>query len=264
MALASVNLFVVAIVGSARWSLASIALFVVALALYVRLGTPDSPTVDIGSPVDGRWKAANSPTSRVPSHHIHAWAQTYAIDLVFDADEATRPPSAWWPLARRPEDYPGFGRPVRAPVDGVMVKRIDVMRDHWSRSSLPAMAYFVLEGVRELFGPPGVMGNHLVIRGQDGTHVLLAHLKRRSIRHRRGERVHRGEIVAECGNSGNSTEPHLHLQVMDLRSPWFAAGSPMTIGGSPLPRTGEHLVASVRNSDGMAAAHRKPAEHSDS
>lgn len=218
-----------------------IALFIIGLTLYVRVGTPDGDTVDIGAPVHGRWRALNSPASRVPSHHVHGWSQTYAVDLVYAPRDESGPSFGWWPLARRPHEYPGFGQPVLAPVGGTVVRAFGGARDHWSRTSPPALAYLLLESVRELAGPPGVLGNYVVVRRDDGVCVLLAHLRRRSLRVGTGDRIRKGEQVAQCGNSGNSTEPHLHCQVMDRPSVWVAAGLRFRIDGSPLPRDGELL-----------------------
>ena len=218
-----------------------IAVFLIGLALYVRVGTPEGVTVDIGLPVQGRWRALNSPASQVPSHHVHGWSQTYAVDLVYAPRDEAGPPFGWWPPARRPEEYPGFGQPVVAPVDGTVVRAFGGARDHWTRTSPAALVYLLLESVRELAGPPGVLGNHVVVRREDGVCVLLAHLRRRSLRVRRGDRIRRGDQVAECGNSGNSSEPHLHCQVMDRPSVWVAAGLRFSIDGSPLPHNGELL-----------------------
>ena len=218
-----------------------IAVFLLGLALYVRVGTPRGDVIDIGSPVRGRWRALNSPTSRVPSHHVHGWSQTYAIDLVHAPADEAGPAFGWWPLARRPQEFPGFGQPVLAPVDGAVVSAWSAARDHWSRTSPVALAYLVLEGVRELAGPVGVLGNYLVVRRDDGVCVLMAHLRRGSLRVAIGDRVRRGDRLAECGNSGNSTEPHLHCQVMDRPSAWVAAGLPFRIEGTSLPRDGEFL-----------------------
>lgn len=213
------------------------------LALYSRLGTPRSDAVDLASPIAGRWLAMNSPTSRVPSHGIHAWSQTYAVDLVHDPEEGSRPGMAWWPMARSPRDFPAFGQPVHAPCDGQVVASVGWLRDHRSRTSPPALVYLLLESVRELLGPWAILGNHVVVRRDDGVFVLMAHLRRKSLRVRRGDIVEKGQQVAECGNSGNSTEPHVHLQAMDRESTWIAAGIPFTLDGSDLPPSGEHLQA---------------------
>jgi murein DD-endopeptidase MepM/ murein hydrolase activator NlpD len=57
--------------------------------------------------------------------------------------------------------------------------------------------------------------------------LIYLYLRRGSIRVRRGDRVTLGQQLAECGNSGNSTEPHLHFQLMDHPSVLLAAGLPM-------------------------------------
>lgn len=245
LAAISVIAFAIAAIAGASgpWILATILVYAAAMALYVRVGTPRGPSVEIGSPVSGRWLVVNSPTTKVPSHGIHAWAQTHACDLVAEPERSNRPPAAWWPLARRPEDFPGFGAELRSPVDGVVVRSIDFMRDHWSRTSPVGVLLLIAEMLREFLGPIGILGNYLVIRSDDGHHVAMAHLQRRSLTVRTGDRVAAGDVIARCGNSGNSTEPHLHIQVMDTSSPWTAAGIPFRIDGQPLPATNDHLIA---------------------
>ena len=110
-----------------------------------------------------------------------------------------------------------------------MVRAHDAERDHWSRTSPPALLYLVLEGmVRELLGPGRILGNHVVLDLGDGVHAVLAHLRRGSVRVRPGDRVAAaGQPLAACGNSGNSSEPHLHFQLMDHPSVLLAAGLPM-------------------------------------
>jgi murein DD-endopeptidase MepM/ murein hydrolase activator NlpD len=56
-----------------------------------------------------------------------------------------------------------------------------------------------------------------------------------------GEQVARGQLVGRCGNSGNSTEPHLHLQAMDRASVWVAAARPLLVNGRELPPNGSVL-----------------------
>ncbi len=244
--LAVLTVAVVDAPGWARWS--ATAVFVVGMALYLRLGTPTGRAVSVAAPVRGSWLAMNSPTSRVPSHGIQAWAQAYAVDLVYDPADGSRPGWGWWPPARRPTAFPGFGLPVLAPVTGTVVRAQGGARDHLSRTSPPALLYLVAESVRELLGPLGVLGNHVVIRRDDGACVLLAHLRRRSLRVARGDRVESGAVIGECGNSGNSTEPHVHLQAMDRPSAFVAAGLPLLIEGREPPANGSRLTTSSTRS----------------
>ncbi len=59
------------------------------------------------------------------------------------------------------------------------------------------------------------MGNHVVIEIGPEKFVLLAHLMKDSVVVREGDPVRRGDKIARCGNSGNTSEPHLHLQVQN-------------------------------------------------
>jgi murein DD-endopeptidase MepM/ murein hydrolase activator NlpD len=69
------------------------------------------------------------------------------------------------------------------------------------------------------------MGCFALLEGQPGV-ALLAHLRLGSVQVRAGQLVGEGEPVAAVGNSGNSTTPHLHFQIMDGRDPLKAEGLP--------------------------------------
>jgi hypothetical protein len=200
--------------------------------------------IAVATPVRGRWIAVNSPADKVPSHGVHSAGQTYALDLVHwpDANEAWKPVHAW-PLMRRPEDFPGFGEPVFSPADGRVVRSRDWWRDHWSRNSWPALLFAFVEGsARELLGPGALLGNHVVLDLGSGAYAALAHLKRGSLTVSPGQTVRAGQWLAECGNSGNTSEPHLHFQLMDTSRPSVAAGLPFTFVGHDVPRNEQPLM----------------------
>jgi murein DD-endopeptidase MepM/ murein hydrolase activator NlpD len=76
-------------------------------------------------------------------------------------------------------------------------------------------------GSVDLQNPPG---NQVVIDIGAGRFIAFGHLQSGSIRASVGERVQRGEIIGLVGNSGNSDEPHLHVQaqnqaIFDVNSP---------------------------------------------
>jgi hypothetical protein len=245
-------LFIAGIVTDAgEVSLAGLALLVVAFALYFRLGTPRAEPTVVRAPVTGRWSAINSPADKVPSHGLHAYGQTYAIDFVHVPEGTYEIDLGWSPVTRAPEEFPGFGRPVVAPADGTVVRVRDRGRDHRSRSSWPALALFFAEAaLRELAGPGRLMGNHVVMEIRPGIHAVVAHLQRGSITVRPGDRVHAGQEIGACGNSGSSSEPHVHFQLMDHPRPLLAAGLPFTLAGATddegetvaLPATGGVVV----------------------
>ncbi|MFI5893896.1 M23 family metallopeptidase [Actinoplanes sp. NPDC051513] len=205
----------------------SIPALIGAMALSAFVGRVCAEPVLLEPPVRGPWRAANSPASRVPSHSLHAYGQTYAIDLVFDPPGVERPASSWRRPAHRATEFPGLGQPLFAAASGRVVRVSQWQRDHWSRASVPGLLYLLVEGmIRELSGAGRVIGNHIVVDQGDGRYALYGHLQRHSAMVRPGDQVVAGQQLARCGNSGNSTEPHLHFQVMDHPRPAFAAGLP--------------------------------------
>jgi murein DD-endopeptidase MepM/ murein hydrolase activator NlpD len=138
---------------------------------------------------------------------------------------------------------------VYAPADGMVVRVHERERDHWSRTSPLGFLYLLtVELLRELTGPSRVVGNHVIIDLGNGDYAVLAHLRRGSIRVTAGQRVRAGDQIAECGNSGNATEPHVHFQLMDRPVIAVAAGLPFrftTADGAPLdtPPNGQRLHA---------------------
>ncbi|MER8234842.1 peptidoglycan DD-metalloendopeptidase family protein [Streptomyces sp. NPDC094049] len=235
---------------------------VVGVGLFVtarprRAAAADRAPVEIAPPVTGRWTALNSPADRTPSHGTHLYGQTYAIDIA-----AVGPPDgagdgrpafrALWPLSRRSEEYPAFGAPLSAVADAVVVHAEDRQRDHRTRTSLPALLYLmVVESlVRSLAGARWVTGNHLVLDLGDGTYAVYAHLRRGSLTVRAGDRVTAGQELARCGNSGNSTEPHVHFQLMDGPDLDTAVGVPFTWHGIGVPANGDTFEAGERAGSG--------------
>lgn len=223
-----------------------VAVLCVLLSVLAPRLLPERERMTVAPPVRGRWLAVNSPATKVPSHGVRAWGQAYAIDLVSEPTDGARPAFGEGPAMRPPADYPAFGAPVFAMIDGTVVRRVDGMRDHRSRSSLLAFVYMMVEGMlRELGGARFILGNHVVIRGEGGVCAVVAHLQRGSVALKVGDRVRAGDVIARCGNSGNTSEPHVHAQLMDRASAWTGQGVPMAFavdGSAELPADGEHLV----------------------
>jgi len=77
-------------------------------------------------------------------------------------------------------------------------------------------------------GVGAIAGNHLIIALRESeTFVSLAHLRAGSVRVAVGEEVTTGQPVGEFGNSGNSTQPHVHVQLTDSPDMSIAKGVPM-------------------------------------
>lgn len=209
-------------------------------------GTVARTPVETEAPVSGRWTALNSPATKVPSHGIHSYGQTYAIDILAAPEPDTRPPFAMvWPLVRGNSRYPAFGAPVLAVADATVVHVLNGRRDHLTRTSLPALAWMMLAEApaREAAGASWIVGNHVVLDLGDGTYAMYAHLKQGSVTVAVGDRVRAGQRIAECGNTGNSTESHVHFQLMDGPDLDTARGIPFTWRGIGVPANGESFTS---------------------
>jgi hypothetical protein len=253
---------------TARWhgvgplGVAGVIVFGVALvSLYLPFGLIRRAPVVVRAPVRGRWVAVNSPADRVPSHGVQAYGQSHAIDLVHRPDEGGTWKGAYaWPPARPPGRFVGFGQPVYAVADGTVVKASGWQRDHWSRNSWLGLLFLFAEGtVREVFGPRFILGNHVILDLGGGVYAAYAHLRRGSVRVRPGQRVAAGERLAECGNSGNSSEPHLHFQLMEHRTPLVAAGLPVAFDRYEIDGEMRTGVPGGRRPFTMSPAARTPA-----
>lgn len=206
----------------------SISAGLLGLALVRAPWDRDRPPVTVDPPVRGRWVAVNSPATKVPSHGLRAYGQTYAIDILHPNPPGTSARPGWGLGLREPDTFSTFGEPVHAVADGVVVATSSRQRDHLSRLTWPSLLYLmIVEGfLREVGGPRFVLGNHVIVDQGHGVHAAYAHLRRQSLQVKVGDRVQAGQPIGEVGNSGNTSEPHLHVQLMDDPSMTAAAGVP--------------------------------------
>ena len=58
-------------------------------------------------------------------------------------------------------------------------------------------------------------GNTVVLKTDNNEYIFYAHFENSTIKVKEGQRVKKGQYLGNCGNSGNSTEPHLHLHMQD-------------------------------------------------
>lgn len=106
-----------------------------------------------------------------------------------------------------------YGKPVIAVADAGVVAAVDRFPDQVPNHPRPVNLQ-------------QADGNHVILDLGDGRYAFYAHLKPGSVRVERGDRVRRGELIGQLGNSGSSTGPHLHFQVMDSPSPLASDGLP--------------------------------------
>lgn len=235
-----------------------VALFVVLMGLVaVAPRAGDEGPVTLAPPVRGRWVAMNSPGQKVPSHGTRTRGQLGAVDVCSPADAAAPPLVRWGLRGDRPRAYACFGEPIVSMAAGTVVRVRDTRRDHRARNTWQALLFMLtIEGfVREIGGSAAVLGNHVVVDHGDGTYAAYAHLRRGSAAVAVGDAVDVGQRLGEVGNTGNTSMPHLHVQLMDRAAVDAAAGIVMTWSDiEPTGALDAQLEAYAKDPAGSAVA----------
>lgn len=177
-------------------------------------------TVVIGPPLrGGPWLAGNGPAPRsghrralIPTGGAPTIAQRFAIDYVKVNEKFVTHQGD----SLKNENYYAEGNDALAVADG----RVVAVK-HGIPENVPGITSRAVPITLETVG-----GNHVIIDIGNGGYAFYAHLKPGSIRVRVGEQLKRGQVIGLVGNSGNSTEPHLHFHVSDGNSPLGSEGVP--------------------------------------
>lgn len=162
-------------------------------------------------PLDGgRFVVAHGGGIALLNHHAGHAGQRYAADISAIDEAGLRAPGI---LPDELTRYAIYGATVVSPCDGRVVEM---------RENLPDLV------------PPRTdrdnpAGNHVIIDCGE-VNVELAHLQRDSIDVAPGDRLAIGDRIGKVGNSGNITEPHLHIHAFDPES---GEGIPMSVAGRP-------------------------------
>ena len=178
--------------------------------------------VVIGPPLrGGPWLAANGPGNTsghrralIPIGGSPAIAQRFAIDFVKVGDDG----KTFTGDRLKNESFHAEGQDALAVADGIVVALKDGIPEN-----VPGITSRAVPITLETVG-----GNHVILDIGDGRYAFYAHIKPGTLRVRQGERVRRGQVVGLVGNSGNSTEPHLHFHISDANSPLGSEGIPYT------------------------------------
>lgn len=125
--------------------------------------------------------------------------------------------------------------------EGVVLSVHDSEPDHPAFRGLASIRYALTQHRRASAGWAALAGNHIFI-DSGGIVVALCHLQQGSVQVARGQRVRVGDVLGRCGNSGNSTEPHLHIQAIDSLDISRANAVRLTFNGS-LPTNGDVIHA---------------------
>jgi Peptidase family M23 len=197
-------------------------------------------------PLDGPITVAWGGEAEDVNAHVYAPDQRWGYDLIVTQNGRSSRGDR-----QRLTSYFIYGRTVLAPAAGIVVAA------HNAEPDVP-------------IGEKGTgddLGNHVALEVAPAQFLFIAHMQPGSIAVRRGDRVAPGQSLGRVGNSGISSEPHVHIHLQDSGRRHLAEGIPFFFSdycaGSEFVRQGmprggrenRHWVGDVISSSGCGESH---------
>ncbi|MEO6818841.1 MAG: peptidoglycan DD-metalloendopeptidase family protein [Ginsengibacter sp.] len=155
-------------------------------------------------PFKGEWTVIWGGDTKELNYHVESIAQKNAFDIVIENDQGI----SYKTDGKTNDDYYAFGKELLAPCDGEVVLVVDGIKDN-----MPGT-----------LNPMYVTGNTVIIKTANKEYLFFAHFKQHSIKVKQGQKVVTGELLGLCGNTGNSSEPHLHFHIQNVEDMIVATG----------------------------------------
>ena len=138
------------------------------------------------------------------NYHVQSKNQKNAFDFsIMDAKGKTFKTDR-----KTNEDFYAFGKELIAPCDGEIILAVDGVKDN-------------IVGEMNTFHTGG---NSIILKNATNEYLVFCHFKQNSIVVKQGQKVKQGQLLGLCGNSGNSSEPHLHFHIQNVESMNEATG----------------------------------------
>lgn len=152
-------------------------------------------TTSLDLPFRGSWFTFWGGDDKTQNYHVVSTPQKHAFDfLILDQNGRSFERSG-----TRNEDYYAFGKPLYAVCDAVVDRVIHGVRDNKPGTMNPEEPF----------------GNAVVLKTANQEFIVYAHFEEGTLQVKKGDAVKQGQLLGRCGNSGNSSEPHLHFHIQD-------------------------------------------------
>jgi murein DD-endopeptidase MepM/ murein hydrolase activator NlpD len=184
---------------------------------------PATTSISANLPFDGAWVILWGGDTEFQNYHAVAPQQRHAYDIAIWKNGGTHSGDG-----TNLEDFYAYGQTVLAPVAGDVVETANAYPDiptSYAQAADPSAA----QEAADLSANVPPVGNHVVIETADGQFVYLAHMQPGSVQVAVGDTVAIGDAIGLVGNSGNTSEPHIHIHAqtaLDLFDP-AAIGVPI-------------------------------------
>ncbi|WP_298478538.1 M23 family metallopeptidase [uncultured Maribacter sp.] len=161
-------------------------------------------TTKLVLPFKDKWTVTWGGDTAELNYHVESKAQKNAFDFVITDKNG----KSYKTNGKTNEDYYAFGKKLIAPCDGKIVLAVDGIEDN-----IPGE-----------INPIYIPGNTVILKTINNEYLFFAHFKQNSIEVKLGQEVKKGEVLGLSGNSGNSSEPHLHFHIQNVKDMNVATG----------------------------------------
>ncbi len=152
-------------------------------------------TTTLKLPFKNEWLVVWGGPDKEQNQHHDQPNQRFALDLVMVGPDD----KSFGDDGAENADYYCYGREIYAPASGEVVMVVEGVPDNTPGSMNPYSA----------------MGNCVMIRHAPNEYSVMAHFQPGTIKVKKGQKVKTGDFIGKCGNSGNSSEPHLHYHLQN-------------------------------------------------
>lgn len=161
-------------------------------------------TTSLKLPFRDEWTVVWGGDTKELNYHVENQAQKRAFDILIRDAKG----SSFKTNGRANEDYYAFGKEIIAPCSGEIVLAVDGIKDNKPGE----------------LNPVYIPGNTVIIKTSLNEYLFFAHFKQHSVKVTEGQKVEQGQLLGLCGNSGNSSEPHLHFHIQNVENMNVATG----------------------------------------
>lgn len=155
-------------------------------------------------PFKDEWTVVWGGDTKELNYHVENEAQKNAFDMIITNDKG----KSYKTDGKTNDDFYAFGKELFAPCDGEVVLVVDGVKDN----------------VPGISNPVYIPGNSVIIKTSNNEYLFFAHFKQHSIVVKQGQKITQGQLLGLCGNSGNSSEPHLHFHIQNVEDMNAATG----------------------------------------
>ena len=165
---------------------------------------PERNSATLILPFKEKWNVTWGGDTAALNYHVESKAQKNAFDFLIKGKNG----NSYKTDGKTNEDYYAFAKEIIAPCSAEVVLAVDGINDN----------------VPGELNPIYVPGNTVILKTGLSEYLFFAHFKQNSVQVKLGQKVEKGTVLGLCGNSGNSSEPHLHFHIQNVKDMNVATG----------------------------------------